>query len=141
MKRFACHAVALLVAGAATAAFAQDAATLEVERGVVMTSSGGEFVTAHSGQSLRAGERVMVTKDGAATIVFGSCRHTYEQPGVYTVGEGCEALAAGATSGSSGFSGAGTGGTVAFVAATAVAAGVIAHNIDADADVEVPISR
>ncbi|HEY6941833.1 hypothetical protein [Dokdonella sp.] len=141
MKRFVCQAVAVLIAGAATAALAQDAATLEVQRGVVMTSRGGEFATAHSGQSLRAGERVMVTKDGAATIVFGNCRRTYDRPGVYTVGEGCDALAAGTTAGAGGFGGAGTGGTAAFVAATAVAAGVIAHNINTDAEPEAPISR
>lgn len=141
MKRFSCHAIALLIAGSTTTALAQDAATLEVERGVVMTSSGGEFVTASNGQSLRAGERVMVTKDGAATVVFGSCRRTYDRPGVYTVGEGCDALAGAGSGGTGGFSGAGTGGTAAFVAATAVAAGVIAHNINTDADVEAPISR
>lgn len=148
MNRFALGTIAVAAIAASITAVAQDAsATLEVGRGVVMTSSGGEFVTAHSGQRLGAGERVMVSKDASATVVFGTCRRTYDRPGVYAVGEGCSAVAAagagttGNVASGGGFGGAGVGGTAAFVAATAVAAGVIAHNINSDNDGEAPISR
>lgn len=153
MERFTLHAVAAVAIAASAAASAQEtsSATLEVDRGVVMTSRGGEFVTAHSGQALSVGERLMVSRDAAATVVYGDCRQTYSSPGVYTVGESCKTVAAagfGAGSGSvaasastSAFAGAGFGGTAAFVAAGAVAAGVIAHNISDNGDNETPISR
>lgn len=60
--------------------------TLTVNTGTVMTSMGGEFVSASSGQSLQAGERLMVSEGGNATVNFLSGPVVeYTAPGVYTI--------------------------------------------------------
>ena len=147
MNSFASLAVVVgLTASASLPALAEDVpvATLQVGKGVVMTSAGGEFTTAHSGQSLVVNERVMVSKDAVATVIYNAdnCQQSYRDPGVYTIAKSCRAadIGAGATSSSS--SGApGVGGNVAFIAASAAAAGLIAHNINDDNNNEQPISR
>ena len=80
------------LAASATATAAEEAAaTLRVDRGNVMTSQGGDFATAQSGQTLVSGERLMVTEDSAATVTSGNdCTRTYTTPGVYVVELDCE---------------------------------------------------
>ena len=79
-----------LPASAASAA-EEAAATLRVDRGNVMTSQGGDFATARTGQALVSGERLMVTEDSAATVSYGNdCTRTYTAPGVYVVELDCE---------------------------------------------------
>jgi hypothetical protein len=88
---------ALLLCLFALPAFAQGegepkpVATLQVDKGVVMTSTGGEYLTGASGQQLIADERVMVTQGSSATIVYSEhCKRTFDTPGVYTVDPDCK---------------------------------------------------
>jgi hypothetical protein len=67
---------------------AQDApiGTLTINSGTVMTSTGGEFASASSGEGVQAGERLMVSDGGNATINFtNGAAVTYTAPGVYIV--------------------------------------------------------
>jgi len=127
----------LVVAGiglSANGAYAQGetVATLQVDKGVVMVSTGGEYISAPTGQPLVAGERVMITQDGGATVRYGNgCVRTFSTPGVYTIDGSCGAGAAGQWS---------TPGVVAAVVAGTVAAGVVVHNISHDEHRQ-PISR
>ena len=80
------------LAASATATAAEEAAaTLRVDRGNVMTSQGGDFATAQSGQALIVGERLMVAEDSAATVAYGNdCTRSYTAPGVYVVEKDCQ---------------------------------------------------
>lgn len=97
-------AAALLLAAAfATPAFAQDpvSATLQVESGSIMTSTGGEYASANSGQSLAAGQKVMVNAGSSGFLAYGNgCKIKLDQPGIYTVPDQCNAIP-GKTGGSS----------------------------------------
>lgn len=46
-------------------------AILDEMNGSVLVNQGEKFVAASEGQSLNAGDRLMVTKSGSATLVFG----------------------------------------------------------------------
>lgn len=93
-------------------------AKLRVNKGVVMSSTGGEFVTASTGKELIKDERLMISKDSSATVVFNDhCQRTYDEPGVYTIDADCKAIA---------WFG---GGMVPFVIASVISTGVIVHNI------------
>lgn len=98
-------AAALLAAAAAfaTPAFAQEpvSATLQVESGSIMTSAGGEYASASSGQSLAAGQKVMVNDGSSGFLTYGNgCKIKLDQPGIYTVPSQCNAVP-GQTGGSS----------------------------------------
>lgn len=98
-------AAALLVAAAAfaTPAFAQESvsATLQVESGSIMTSAGGEYASASTGQSLAAGQKVMVNAGSSGFLIYGNdCKIKLDQPGIYTVPSECNAVP-GRTGGSS----------------------------------------
>lgn len=75
-------------------------ATLHVERGSAMTSQGGEFASAHSGQALIEGERLMLP-EGASVIVKYSndCERKYSAPGVFVINNDCVPAAVLGTSG------------------------------------------
>lgn len=97
MTRFASvFAVASLAVFASSAASAaEQAATLRVDRGSVMTSQGGEFATANSGQVLVAGERLMVGENATATVIYDNdCKREYNAPGVYVIDATCVKAAA-----------------------------------------------
>ena len=128
-KTLLCSALALLSLAAVAQPSDQDktVATLEVNKGVVMTSTGGEFVSANTGEKLIKDERLMVSKDSSATVVFNDhCKRTYDEPGVYKIDADCKAVAWW-----------GTGATVAAIA-VAVAIGVVVNNNN---DNNPPISR
>lgn len=111
----------LALAASATALAADGDATLLVDRGSVMTSQGGEFATAQSGQLLASGDRLMVTEGSAATVVYANdCRRQYATPGVYVIEEDCQLAAAAMRNGADGATTAG----VDWPAAGMVAAGV-----------------
>lgn len=102
MSKFALKAVALGIAMALLMpAYAQQGgqdknavATLQVNKGVVMTSTGGEFASGVTGQELVTDERLMVTKDSSATVVYNDhCKRTYDDPGVYKIDANCKAAA------------------------------------------------
>jgi hypothetical protein len=118
-KTLLCSALALLSLAAVAQPGDQDktVAKLEVNKGVVMTSTGGEFVTANTGENLIKDERLMVSKDSSATVVYNDhCKRTYDEPGVYKIDADCKAVAWW-----------GTGATVAAIAA-AVVVGVVVNN-------------
>lgn len=82
----------LFLAMPATAA--DPAATLRVDQGSVMTSQGGEFATARSGQGVVAGERLMLAEDSTATLAYANgCQREYSAPGVYVVEAECRKAA------------------------------------------------
>lgn len=96
MTKFVAALFAASMAFAAPA-FAQDAgsATLHVERGSIMTSTGGDYVTASSGQALSAGQKVMVSEDSVGILTYSNgCKIKLDAPGVYAVPSDCKALAA-----------------------------------------------
>ncbi len=78
---------ALMALAVSGGAIAQDReATLQVDAGTVMSSEGGDFVSAASGKALMEGQRVMVTEGSRATLVYeNGCRDELLEPGVYEV--------------------------------------------------------
>lgn len=98
MNKISLLAVAALAFAAP--AFAQDAPVdLQVESGTVMTSTGGEFETAVTGEPVVAGERVMVGENSSVLVRFANnCVIRFTQPGVHLVPNGCVPGVAGATS-------------------------------------------
>ena len=111
--------VALTASAAASAAVA--AAVLQVDRGTIMSSEGGEFATARTGKVLIEGQRLMVTEDAAATLRYSNgCLRQYSVPGVYLVAATCELVADASVPAASGAVGAGAG-----TAATGTAWGIV----------------
>jgi len=105
-------------------------ATLQVDKGVVMSSTGNEYVSAISGQRLVKAERVMIAQDGSATITYNdNCKRVLDTPGVYTVDGICSA---------GGWSGLGV---AAAVVGGVVAVGVVVDNLNHNDQRQNPISR
>jgi hypothetical protein len=130
-------AVAAITVIAAAPAFAQEAVgTLQVQQGTVMTSTGGEFASAVSGQVVQAGERLMIGEDGRASVTFANDMVVnYTVPGVYTV----QVPVAGSPVAS-----AGGAGTATSIGITAGAAALGAAAIEASGDTvepDHPVSR
>ena len=87
-------AVSFALAASATASAADGDVTLRVDRGSVMTSQGGEFVSAQTGKVFVEGERLMVNEGSAATVLYDNdCRREYNTPGIYVIGGNCTAAA------------------------------------------------
>lgn len=125
MTKFAAVVLAASVAFAAPA-FAQDngSVTLKVDSGSVMTSNGGDYATAASGQSLASGDKVMVNENSSATLTYGNgCKMQLTQPGVYTVPAQCNAVAGNTSGGSS-------GANAGIIAGTAAVIGAVINNED-----------
>jgi len=82
--------------GLAAPAFAQqqnkdDDIVIQINAGSAMTSTGGDFMTASSGQPVVVGEKVMINAGSAATLVYkNGCKMELRQPGVYTVPADCK---------------------------------------------------
>lgn len=89
--KFTTLLLATALSAVALPAMAQDnVATLRVDSGSIMTSTGGEFATAGTGAPLIEGERVMVAEGAIATVVYPSgCTRQYAEPGVYVVPDDC----------------------------------------------------
>ena len=61
-------------------------ATLRIDSGSAMVSTGGEFSTASSGAQLPTGSRVMLGEDSRSTLVYSNgCTQALNDPGVYRV--------------------------------------------------------
>lgn len=125
MRKFVAPLFALAVAVSAPA-FAQqqdDSIVLQLNAGSAMTSRGGDFVTAYSGQPVVVGEKVMVNAGSAVTLVYkNGCKMELRQPGVYTVPSDCNKVAGWANNG--GVSGA----NAAIIAGTAALGAAILLN-------------
>ena len=110
----------VLAATAALAlpAFAQETiGTLTVNSGTVMTSTGGEFASAGSGEAIQVGEQVMLAENSSASITFSNgAVVNYTAPGVYTI-SGLPAAGAGAVGTAGGASTAATVGIIVGAAA------------------------
>lgn len=129
-------AVAAITAIAAPA-YAQEAiGTLTVQQGTIMTSNGGEFASASSGEAVQAGERIMVGEGGSASVTFANgAVVNYTAPGVYTV----QMPVAGVPVASSG--GMSTAATAGIIVGTA-ALGAAAVEASGDTvEPEAPVSR
>src|SRR5690606_42032368 len=100
MNRMKTLAKVVLAATAALAlpAFAQETiGTLTVNSGTVMTSNGGEFATAGTGESIQVGEQVMLAENSSASISSTNVAVlNYTAPGVYTISALPAAAGAGA---------------------------------------------
>lgn len=133
-------AAALLGAASLAPAFAQETIGTMQVNGTVMTSDGGEFVGASSGEAIQAGERIMVGEGSSASISFvNGAVVNYTAPGVYTIQ--LPTVATGATATTLGQAIADNAGFVAFAGVIA-AAGIAASVADDDEDlIGEPISR
>lgn len=91
-------ACSALLAGSVYAQQAQENITLRVKNGMVMTSAGGEFVTAQSGQALVGGEKLSVSGGTYAQVVYDrgtadtsdDCVIEFKNSGVYEVPGDCK---------------------------------------------------
>lgn len=94
MIRTSLIAAALLSLAAVAPAHAADepAPTLRVDSGSVMTSTGGEFVTAASGTTVTPGTRVMLAEGSSASLVYANgCTASIAAAGVHAVPAMCQA--------------------------------------------------
>lgn len=83
-------AATALVAALASPAYAQDKThgRLTVSQGTVMTSDGGEFNPANTGDVVQVGDRIMVGEGGIASVNYPGCTTVnFTEPGVYTINE------------------------------------------------------
>lgn len=134
MTRFTALFIAgsLALSTAATASAQDTAATLRVDQGTIMTSQGGEFANAQTGQALVPGSRLMVTEQSAATVTYDKgCTRTYTAPGVYVIEANCTKAGAVGTD---------WAGAATIVGGVAVGAAVL-HNMDQADYVAQPVSR
>jgi hypothetical protein len=125
-------AASLALSTAATASAQDTSATLRVDQGTIMTSQGGEFANAATGQALVAGSRLMVTEQSAATGTYDKgCTRSYTAPGVYVVQADCTKAAAAGTD---------WAGAAKIVGGVVVTAAIL-HNMDQQDYVAPPVSR
>jgi hypothetical protein len=111
MSKFIYVLVACSVAMSAPV-FAQDQAqpiVLKVDSGSILSSTGGEFVSAKNGQQVVGGQKLMVNSGSTARLVYDrgnndpkdDCVIEYNKPGVYDVPSDCKRAVAWVGSGSS----------------------------------------
>src|SRR3546814_160509 len=108
-----------------------------------MTSTGGEFVSAATGEAIEAGEQIMVSEGGSASVTFSNGVVTnFTTPGVHTI-SGIPAATAGATAGSVGTAaGASAAATAGVIAGTAALTAVATEEAsDGDSEPDAPVSR
>ena len=138
-------ALALAIAAAVSPALAQEViGTLTINQGTVMTSTGGEFASAATGEAIQVGEQIMVSEGASASVTFSNGVVTNLTTGVHTISGLPAAGAAGATAGSVGTAGgASVAATVGVIAGTAaaVAAANEAANDDDNETPDQPVSR
>jgi hypothetical protein len=83
-------AATALVAGMAFSLHAQEKSIgmLTVGQGTVMTSTGGEFNPATTGQMVNVGDRIMIAEGSTASVAYPGCTTVrFTEPGVYTINE------------------------------------------------------
>lgn len=72
MRKFTSILIALALSLAMGAAFAQSTPTLTFDGNVMVSTPDGEFVTAANGQSVVAGQSLMVPPGGSATLAYSN---------------------------------------------------------------------
>ncbi len=125
-------AVSFALSVSAAASAADNAATLTVDSGNVMSSQGGDFTAAQSGQVFASGDRLMVTEKSSATLRYSNdCVRRYTVPGVYVVEEDCK-KAVGADDDMTNWT---------MISAVAIGAAVVAATVSGGSDDDTPVSR
>ena len=73
-------------------AFAQEPSiVLRVDAGSALTSTGGEFTSAGTGEPLVVGEKVLINEGSKAAVVYDDgCEIKFDKPGVYEVPGDCK---------------------------------------------------
>ncbi|MBB1472244.1 hypothetical protein H5368_04290 [Luteimonas sp. MC1782] len=124
-------------------ALAQGAgATLRIDSGSAMVSTGGEFSTASSGAQLPTGARVMLGEDSRSTLVYtNGCTQALNDPGVYRVAATCVAATGAGGSSAAGTAGVDLGGAAIITGVTALAAAGLASMDDVEYVAPPPVSR
>lgn len=124
-------AAALLLALCAAPAFAQDqgkpdSIVLEAKAGSVMTSTGGDYVSADAGKQLVEGESMMLNDGAKATVVYyydngkRKCTEHYAGPNTFVIDDSCKAA---------GWMNSGAQKKGLIIGGALVAAGVIVYNL------------
>lgn len=74
----------------------KDVATVRTDGGVIMLSQqNGPFVTATPDQPAASGDRLLVSKDSIATVIYNDgCEQKYDKPGIYKIAPSCKRAAA-----------------------------------------------
>ena len=138
----------LLLAFAFAAAFATPVlaqgagATLRIDSGSAMVSTGGEFTTVSSGAQVPSGARVMLAEGSRATLVYpNGCSQPMSAAGVYGVPATC--VAAGSAGGSAAATTAGVdvGGAAIIAGVAVLGAAGLASRDDVDVVPPPPVSR
>lgn len=137
--------LALALAALLTApAFAQEtngitSATLRIDSGSAMVSTGGEFSTAPSGVRVPSGSRVMLPEGSRATLVYSNgCTQALNNAGVYNVSATCVAAL---PQGSTAAAGADLGGAAIISGLAVAGAAALASMDDVEAVPPPPVSR
>ena len=132
MRKFTSILIALALSLAMGAAFAQSTPTLTFDGNVMVSTPGGEFVSAAYGQEVVAGQSIMVPAGGSATL-------SYDNGTVATYGPGTHVVPNSGVLVRTGFDPS-TGMTVGIVAGVvALTAALIDQNLD-DSDPPPPLS-
>lgn len=141
MRKIAPALIAAALSLAMAPAFAQDdeAARLTTS-GNVMVSSGGEYVTATSGQWVMPGQSLMVEAGSAATVTYSdNCKIDYTSAGTYVIPDDCDGAVAYVPAGSTAGAAAGSALTTAAIVGGVVA--VTAAAIESNqSDSDTPVS-
>ncbi|MBJ6982995.1 hypothetical protein [Luteimonas sp. MC1572] len=117
-------------------------ATLRIDSGSAMVSTGGEFATAASGTQVRSGARIMLAEGSSATLVYpNGCTQPMRSAGVYGVPATC--VAAGGAGGSNAAATAGVdlGGAAIISGVAVLGAAGLASMDDVDYVAPPPVSR
>ncbi len=142
MVKFKTLLIAASLAFAATASAQEpERIVLNVQAGSILTSTGGEFVTAEDGKQLSNGEQLQINPGSVARVVFDrgttdpddDCTIVYDKAGVYPVPNDCKRAAAWIQQ-SGGFS------KAAMIAGGAVLIAVLLNNDGGDDPVSPPQS-
>lgn len=142
MKNFRSLLAAAIAVSAFSAAHAQDeAVTVRVHSGNVMTSQGGEFVTAASGAPIAPGSRIMLAENSSASLVYpNGCTQDLSAAGVHPVAPVCQATGSRAAIGSGTAAGVDWGSAGLLFLGTAVVAAGLSQMSDGD-PLPPPVSR
>lgn len=144
MKKLHQIALASVIAFASLPVLAQDGAigTLTNVNGTVMTSNGGEFVSASANTPVAAGDQLMIGQDSSASITYTNGAVTnFTAPGTYTVNLPVAGAAGSAGVGATG--GASAAATAGIIVGTAALAAVATEQAVMEEKVppDQPISR
>ena len=85
MRKLTRPLIALALSLAMGAAFAQTTPTMTFQGDVMVSTSGGEFVSAVNGQTVAAGQTIMVPPGGSATLRYSDGTVATFGPGTHVV--------------------------------------------------------